>query len=88
MNHQAEDQSSREYESASRSPTARDASGTRDSEAKPNTARIRELKERFDKFRQSREIIDSDRVPNMQPLPISRSFNYEERRTSQSPEKI
>ena len=35
-----------------------------ESVSQPNTARIRELKERFDKFKQSREIIDTDRVSN------------------------
>jgi len=59
-----EPQSKKAVRSTKRSTSPRyDGNNTgRDSECQPNTARIRELKERFDKFKQSREIIDTDRA--------------------------
>ena len=61
-----EPQSKKAVRSTKRSTSPRyDGNNTgRDSECQPNTARIRELKERFDKFKQSREIIDTDRASN------------------------
>ena len=44
-----------------------------ESVSQPNTARIRELKERFDKFKQSREIIDTDRVSNKPAIKYGRN---------------